>query len=135
MKVHALSFKSLITIGVICMIASLAIMGVFHLLFGLPFLFLGLIWITLAIETKGRKKIDIWTGRTLTVNQILYLPNVSWTQHLMIPNPTNSFTSLYIINNGSIYNLEFTKSQHLKKNLWRGSESSILKSHKYFLTY
>jgi len=59
MKVHALSFKSLITIGVICMIASLTIMGVFHLLFGLPFLFLGLIWITLAIETKGRKKIDI----------------------------------------------------------------------------
>ena len=59
MKVHALSFKSLFTIGIIFMIASLTIMGVFHLLFGLPFLFAGLIWIILAIETKQRKKIEI----------------------------------------------------------------------------
>lgn len=59
MKVHALSFKSLLIIGVICIMTSLIIIGVFHLLFGLPFLFLGLIWIILAIETKARKKIDI----------------------------------------------------------------------------
>ena len=58
MKVHALSFKSLLTIGVICIIISLTIIGVFHLLFGLPFLFLGLIWIILAIETKAKEKID-----------------------------------------------------------------------------
>lgn len=58
MKVHALSFKSLITIGVICMITSFTMIGVFHLLSGLPFLFLGLIWITLGIETRDRKKID-----------------------------------------------------------------------------
>lgn len=59
MKVHALSFRSLFTIGIICLIASLTIMGAYSLLFGLPFLFVGLIWIILAIETKATKKIDI----------------------------------------------------------------------------
>jgi len=59
MKVHRISFKTLLVIGIICIITSLTIMGVFHLIYGLPFLFLGLIWIILAIETKTGKKLEV----------------------------------------------------------------------------